>query len=174
MPRLSFEDIAGGMKSTPAPPGNAEIIPETPAAAGGGGFDLARANVWMDDLFSFLQKIDQAVGMFLPMIKRQGAQGQALNPAAALDVLSQGGPLDRPAADPPALAAKNGGNDMAEKKETPPQAQAAPQPSEEQIMKLMSKIVKKEGDIPLSKLLKGIQNREPWLLKYVLEMMSET
>ena len=173
MPRLSFEDIAGGMKSTPAPPGNAEIIPETPAAAGGGGFDLARANVWMDDLFSFLQKIDQAVGMFLPMIKRQGAQGQAFNPAA---LLSQDGPLERPAAAPaPAAAASNnGGNDMAEKKETPPQAQAAPQPSEEQIMKLMSKIVKKEGDIPLSKLLKGIQNREPWLLKYVLEMMSET
>lgn len=172
MARLSFEDIAGGIKSTLAPPGNAEIIPETPAA-GGGGFDLARANVWMDDLFSFLQKIDQAVGMFLPLVKRQG---QPLNPAQLLEVLPQGGPLDRPAADaaPASAALNNGGNDMAKKEQATPQPQGAAQPSEEQIQKLMARIIEKEGDIPLSQLLKGIRDKEPWLIKHVLGMMSET
>jgi len=179
MARLSFEDIAGGMKSTLAPPGNAEIIPEVAPAGGGGGFDLARANVWMDDLFSFLQKIDQAVGMFLPLVKRQGAQGQAPHPAQLLEVLPQDGPLDRPAADaaPAPAALSNGGNDMVKNNGTAKaaaQSQPAPQPSEEQIQKLMARIIEKEGDIPLSQLLRGIQNKEPWLIKHVLGMMSET
>ena len=173
--KLSFEDIVGGIKSTPAPPGNAEIIPEVAPAGGGGGFDLAKANLWMDDLFSFLQKIDQAVGMFLPLVKRQGGQGQALNPAQLLEVLPQGGPLDRPAADaaPAPAALNNGGNDMARKNGARPQPEAIAQPTEAQIQKLMARIIEKEGDIPLSQLLKGIQNKEPWLIKLVLGMMSE-
>jgi len=175
MSRVSFEDIVGGMKSTPAPPGNAEIIPEAAPAGGGGGFDLAKANLWMDDLFSFLQKIDQAVGMFLPLVKRQGGQDQALNPAQLLEVLPQGGPLDRPAADaaPAPAASNNGGNDMARKNGARPQPEAIAQPTEAQIQKLMARIIEKEGDIPLSQLLKGIQNKEPWLIKHVLGMMNE-
>lgn len=54
------------------------------------------------------------------------------------------------------------------------QSQGVAQPSEEQIQKLMTRIIEKEGDIPLSQLLKGIQNKEPWLIKHVLGMMNET
>ena len=63
---------------------------------------------------------------------------------------------------------------MTKKNQAAPQPQATAQPSEEQIQKLMTRIIEKEGDIPLSQLLKGIQNKEPWLIKHVLGMMNET
>ena len=170
MGRLSFEDIAGGVQSTPAPPGAAGIISEAPVQNADGGFSLAKANSFFNEAKELIKSIDDFAGLF---IKLRGAQGTGKGAASGfnpslLAMLPQGEPQDAPAAPVEPVATTDGGKDMPKKKE-----EAGTLPTEEQLQALLDKIVKGEGDIPLSKLQTGIKNREPWLIKYVLEMISE-
>lgn len=164
MTRLNWEDIAGGVKGSPAPAGQAEILPELPVGGGGEGqgFSLAGANAWLEEALQFVQKIDQFVGIFTALKAPAGG--------TVLEMLPQDAPVrELPAAKVKVVDAPSP-VPAAEISGSPTQGAA---PGEAQVLGLMKKILAGEGDIPLSQLLAGIEHQEPWLLRYALEMMAK-
>jgi len=179
MARLRWEDIAGagGGPAAPAAAGNAEISIPGAGAPQGDGISLTGLTAQLKDGLDLIKMIDQYVGLFkgLAPQKRstappagqiiegqvlpQGLPGEAQLPAAQV-FLKEAAPQAAPAADPPQAPAAA----------AQPQLQATP----DQVTALLEKVIKGEGDIPLSKFLQGIKGPEPWIIKYALELVAGT
>ena len=165
MPKLRWEDIAGGASGSAAPPGKAEIISPAAAAPQEQGINLAGLTDQLKGGLDLIKMIDQYVGLFKGMgLGRKGSQGAQVIEGQVIPQDLPGDPLQLPAAQAV----------IREPAHQAPAPAAAPQiqASADQVTVLLEKVIKGEGDIPLSRLLQGIKNMEPWLIKYALELVA--
>jgi len=162
--KLRWEDIAGGASGAVAPAGNAAI--SIPGAAQGEGLNLTGLTGQLKDGLDLIKMIDQYVGLF------KGMTGQRPVPADDQAIDGQVIPQELPGGQRQLAAAQ------VVLPAPTPQAPAPAQPelraTPDQVTALLAKVIKGEGDIPLSKFLQGIEGSEPWIIKYALELVAGT
>lgn len=143
--KIGFSDIGGGATPRPgiSPGGGAGITGAAEPESLGPGDVIRKADAFFGDVKSLIRSIDEVVGFFLSL----KGQKQTIEGQTM-----EGTPELQAASNP---------------------SPAPPQQDSTAIMALLDRILKGEGDIPLSKFVEGIKNQEQWLIKYATEGPGE-